>query len=37
MIERIEAILEKYESLEKSLSDPEILKDLKKTKEKSIQ
>lgn len=35
MIERLEAILEKYESLEKSLSDPEILKDLKKTKEYS--
>ena len=35
MIERLEAILEKYESLEKSLSDPEVLKDLKKTKEYS--
>lgn len=35
MIERLEAILEKYESLEKSLSDPEVLKDLRKTKEYS--
>ena len=35
MIERLEATLAKYESLEKSLSDPDVLKDLKKTKEYS--
>ena len=35
MIERLDATLEKYEQLESALADPEVLKDLKKTREYS--
>ena len=35
MIDRLEAILEKYTSIEKELTKPEVLQDIKKTTELS--
>ena len=35
MIERLEIIKERYETLNKELLDPEVLKDIKKTRELS--
>ena len=36
MIERLEATLEKYEQLEQELTKPEVLSDIKKTRESGI-